>query len=315
MTNKKLQMKTKIFGLIVILFTITSYAQQDAQYTQYMYNTIVVNPAYAGSRQSMSIFALHRTQWVGMEGAPVTNSVSINTPFNDSKVGLGVSFVNDQIGPSVENNIAVDFSYTIPVSYKYKMSFGLKGSANLLDVDFTKLDYYPGNPTFENNIDNKFSPNIGVGFYLHSDNSYLGISAPNLIETEHFDKSAASSSTRHVATEKINYYLIAGHVFDLNPNLKLKPSLLTKYVQGAPLQVDISANFMINEKFTAGVAYRWSAAMSAMVGFQASQSWFIGYGYDFDTTALAKYNSGSHEIFLRFELFNSYDKIISPRFF
>jgi type IX secretion system PorP/SprF family membrane protein len=315
MTNKKLHMKTKIFGLIVVLFTITSYAQQDAQYTQYMYNTIVVNPAYAGSRQSMSIFALHRTQWVGMEGAPVTNSVSINTPFNDSKVGLGLSFVNDQIGPSVENNIAVDFSYTIPVSYKYKMSFGLKGSANLLDVDFTKLDYYPGNPIFENNIDNKFSPNIGIGFYLHSDNSYFGISAPNLIETEHFDKSATSSSTSHVASEKINYYLIAGHVFDLNPNLKLKPSLLTKYVQGAPLQVDISANFMINEKFTAGVAYRWSAAMSAMVGFQASQSWFIGYGYDFDTTELAQYNSGSHEIFLRFELFNSYDKIISPRFF
>lgn len=312
--NKKVHMKKKMTGLVVLLFAITGYAQQDAQYTQYMYNTIVVNPAYAGSRQTMSIFALHRTQWVGMEGAPVTNSVSINTPFNESKLGMGLSFVNDQIGPSDENNIAVDFSYTIPASEKYKMSFGLKASANLLNVDFTKLDQYPGGAIFEDNIDNKFSPNIGVGFYLHSDNSYIGISAPNLIETEHFDKSA-TSTTSHIATEKINYYLIAGYVFDLNPNLKLKPSLITKYVQGAPLQVDVSANFMINEKFVAGLAYRWSAAMSAMVGFHATDSWFIGYSYDFETTELAHYNSGSHEIFLRFELFNSYDKIISPRFF
>jgi type IX secretion system PorP/SprF family membrane protein len=308
-------MKTKIIGLVLMLLSFVGFAQQDAQYTQYMYNTIVVNPGYAGSRQAMSIFALHRNQWVGIDGAPVTNTFSINTPINDSKVGLGLSFVNDQIGPSDENNIAVDFSYTIPVNYKYKMSFGIKGSANLLNVDFTKLKQKPGDAIFEENIDNKFSPNIGVGFYLHSDNGYLGLSAPNLIETVHFDGSATSSSTSQIATEKINYYLIAGYVFDLNPSLKFKPSLQSKYVQGAPLQVDVSANFMINEKFVAGLAYRWSAAMSAMVGFQASDSWFIGYSYDFDTTELAQYNSGSHEIFLRYELFNKFDKIISPRFF
>jgi type IX secretion system PorP/SprF family membrane protein len=308
-------MKTKIIGLVLMLLSIASFAQQDAQYTQYMYNTISVNPAYAGSRQAMSLFALHRTQWVGIEGAPVTNSFSINTPINESKVGLGLSFVNDQIGPSDENNIAIDFSYTIPASEKYKMSFGIKASANLLNVDFTKLDQYPGDPIFEQNIDNKFSPNIGVGFYLHSDKGYLGLSAPNLIETEHFDGSATSSSTSHIAKEKINYYLIAGYVFDLSPSLKFKPSLQTKYVQGAPLQVDLSANFMIEDKFVAGLAYRWSAAMSAMVGFQVSDSFFVGYAYDFDTTDLADYNSGSHEIFLRYELFNKFDKIISPRFF
>jgi len=314
--NKKHHMKTKIIGLIVMLFTIVSSAQQDAQYTQYMYNTIVVNPAYAGSRQAMSIFALHRNQWVGVDGAPVTNSFSVNTPINESKVGLGLSVVNDKIGISTENNIAADFSYTIPASERYKLSFGLKASANLLSLDFSKLSYQPGDPNlYQENIDNKFSPNIGVGFYLHSDNSYIGISAPYLIETKHFDDSGNSSSSSHIAKEKINYYLIAGYVFDLSPSLKLKPSLETKYVQGAPLQVDVSANFMINEKFVAGLAYRWSAAMSVMAGFQASDSWFIGYGYDFDTTEFAKYNSGSHEIFLRFELFNKYDKIISPRFF
>ena len=309
-------MKRRIIGLMLMFFTIAVSAQQDAQYTQYMYNTIVVNPAYAGSRQSMSIFALHRNQWVGVDGAPVTNAFSINTPLNDSKVGLGLSVVNDKIGISTENNIAADFSYTIPASERYKISFGLKASANLLNLDFSKLSYQPGDPNqYQDDIDNKFSPNIGVGFYLHSDNSYIGISAPNLIETEHFDKLANSSSSSKIATEKINYYLIAGYVFDLNPNLKLKPSLLTKYVQGAPLQVDLSANFMINEKFVAGIAYRWDAAISTMAGFQASDSWFIGYSYDFDTTEFAKYNSGSHEIFLRFELFKKYDKIISPRFF
>jgi type IX secretion system PorP/SprF family membrane protein len=307
-------MKTRIIGLVLMLLSVATYAQQDAQFTQYMYNTIIVNPAYAGSRQSMNIFALHRTQWVGLDGAPVTNSFSINTPINKSNIGIGLSVVNDKIGPSVENNIAADFSYTITASEKYKMSFGLKASANLLNIDFTKLDY-AGGPIFEENVDNKFSPNIGVGFYLHSDISYIGISAPNLIETEHFDKGATSSASSHVATEKINYYLIAGYVFELSPSVKLKPALLSKFVQGAPLQVDLSANFLMNEKFVAGLAYRWSAAMSAMVGFQASDSWFIGYSYDFDTTALANYNSGSHEIFLRYELFKSYDKITSPRFF
>jgi type IX secretion system PorP/SprF family membrane protein len=224
--------------------------------------------------------------------------------------------VNDKIGPSDENNIAVDFSYTIHTSDTYKLSFGLKATANLLNIDFTKLNKDDMNDyNFDTNIDNKFSPNIGVGFYLHSDNTYIGISAPNLLETKHFDRYAGTGSNSHIASEKIHYYLIAGHVFDLSSEVKFKPSILTKVVQGAPLQLDISGNFLINEKFVAGLAYRWSAAVSAMVGFQATDSWFIGYGYDLETTRLANYNLGSHEIFLRYELFKKYDKIISPRFF
>ena len=309
-------MKTKFIGLILVLLSGISYAQQDPQYTQYMYNTIVVNPGYAGSREAMSIFALHRTQWVGLDGAPVTNNFSIHTPINGSNIGLGLSVVNDKIGPSDENNIAVDFSYTIHTSERYKLSFGLKASANLLNVDFTKLHIYnPGDPRFQDNIDNKFSPNIGAGIYLHSDNTYFGLSAPYLLETNHFDKSANNSSSSFIAREKIHYYFIAGHVFDLSADVQFKPSILTKMVQGAPLQVDISGNFLINEKFTAGLAYRWDAAFSALVGFQISDSWFIGYAYDMDTTKLANYNSGSHELFLRFELFNKNDRIISPRFF
>jgi type IX secretion system PorP/SprF family membrane protein len=309
-------MKKIILRFVLLLATITSYGQQDAQFTQYMYNTINVNPAYAGSRGVLSVFALHRTQWVGLDGAPVTNTASVNTPIDGTNLGVGVSFVNDRIGPSDENNISVDVSYSIPVSETYKLSFGLKGTANLLNVDFSKLNQYDKNDyTFETNIDNKFSPNIGAGVYLHSDNTYVGLSVPHLLETKHFDRYAGTGSNSHVAKENMNLYLIAGHVFDLSYNVKFKPSLLTKYVQGAPLQVDVSGNFLINEKFVAGVAYRWSAALSAMVGFQVSDSWFIGYAYDLETTRLGNYNSGSHEIFLRYELFNKYDKMISPRFF
>lgn len=308
-------MKTTIKIAVFLIFSVASYAQQDSQFTQYMYNTINVNPAYAGSRESMNIFALHRTQWVGLDGAPVTNTASINTPINGSNVGLGVSIVNDKIGPSDENNIAVDFSYTIHTSDTYKLSFGLKATANLLNIDFNKLSQYdPNDYLFQTNIDNKFSPNIGVGLYLHSENTYFGLSAPNLLETKHFDRYTSKGNSL-VAKEKIHYYLIAGHVFDLTGDIKFKPSVLAKMVTGAPLQVDVSGNFMFNNKFVAGIAYRWSAAMSAMVGFQATDSWFIGYGYDLETTKLANYNSGSHEIFLRYELFNKYDKIISPRFF
>ena len=308
-------MKKIVLVFAFLCLSLISYAQQDSQFTQYMYNTINVNPAYAGSRESMNIFALHRTQWVGLDGAPVTNTASINTPINGSNVGLGVSIVNDKIGPSDENNIAVDFSYTIHTSDTYKLSFGLKATANLLNIDFNKLSQYdPNDYLFQTNIDNKFSPNIGVGLYLHSDNTYFGLSAPNLLQTTHFDRYTSKGSSL-LAKEKIHYYLIAGHVFDLTGDIKFKPSVLAKMVTGAPLQVDVSGNFMFSDKFVAGIAYRWSAAMSAMVGFQATDSWFIGYSYDLETTRLSNYNSGSHEIFLRYELFNKYDRIITPRFF
>ena len=160
-----------------------------------------------------------------------------------------------------------------------------------------------------------FSPNIGVGIYLHSENSYFGLSVPQLLETIHYDRYADIGANSQVAKEKINFYFIAGHVFSMSDGVKFKPSLLTKIVDGAPLQIDLSGNFLLNDKVTVGLAYRWSAALSAMVGFQVSDSWFIGYGYDLETTRLANYNSGSHELFLRFELVKRNVKIISPRFF
>ncbi len=309
-------MKTKLILLVLLLSCGIGFAQQDAQYTHYMYNTNVVNPAYAGSRDVLSVFGLHRTQWVGLAGAPVTSTVSVSTPLNGTNLGLGVSIVNDKIGPSDENNIAVDLSYFIPTSDRYRLSFGIKATANLLNVDFTKLDIYnPADARFANNIDNRFSPNIGAGLFLHSDKTYFGLSVPNFIETEHFDKAASNLAPTFIATERLHYYIIAGHVFDISGNVKFKPSLLSKVVKGSPLQLDLSGNFLINDKFTAGVAYRWDAAMSGLLGFQVNESWLIGYSYDFETTRLARYNSGSHEIFLRYELFKKNNKVISPRFF
>lgn len=286
------------------------FAQQDAQFTQYMYNTININPAYAGSRGAMSIFGLYRTQWVGMDGAPTTYTASMNTPLNESGLGLGVSFVGDEIGPTTENAISVDVSYTIPVSESYKLSFGIKGTGNFFKLDDSKL-----NPMDEGDNSlkstSKFSPNIGAGLYLHSDHGYVGISVPNFIQ----NKNKYDDNDYVVYTEKMNYYFIAGYVFDLSPNLKFKPALLTKMVVGAPVQADISASFMFFDKLVLGGAYRWDAAFSGMAGFQVTDMLYIGYGYDHETTNLKNYNNGSHEIFLRFELFNNYNKIISPRFF
>jgi type IX secretion system PorP/SprF family membrane protein len=302
-------MKTRIVIFVLILTASVSFAQQDAQFTQYMYNTINVNPAYAGSRGVMSIFGLHRTQWVGLDGAPVTNAFSLNTPIGESKVGLGLSAINDRIGPTVENTLSADISYTVQTSETYKLSFGVKGTGNFFNLDVSKLNPQDrDDPALVNY--NKFSPNIGAGIYLHSDKSYVGFSIPNFLQTNRYDDNNVA-----IFKERINYYLIAGHVFDLNPDIKFKPALLTKLVEGAPLQVDVSANFMFYEKFVLGVAYRWDAAVSALAGFQINDSLYLGYGYDMETTRLKHYNSGSHEVFLRYELFKNYKKIISPRFF
>jgi type IX secretion system PorP/SprF family membrane protein len=302
----------KKLALVFVFFSVASFAQQDAQFTQYMYNTVNINPAYAGSRGNLSIFGLYRTQWVGMEGAPETNSFSINAPTGNEKVGIGLSFINDKIGPTSENNISADFSYSITVSENAKLSFGIKGSANLFKLDPNKLTPEDeGDPEFQD-FGNKFSPNIGAGVYWHTDKAYVGFSIPNFIETNRYN-----SDDTAIYKEKINYYLIAGYVFNLDnyEMIKFKPALLTKMVEGSPLQVDASANFLFNDKFTVGLAYRLSASVSAMAGFQISDGLFIGYGYDHETTQLAKYNSGSHEIFLRFELMNKFSRMTSPRFF
>lgn len=302
-------MKTRILYIAIFLSQVFCFGQQDSQYTQYMYNTVNINPAYAGSREMLSVFLLHRNQWVGLDGAPVTNNVSLNTPLGESNFGIGFSVVNDKIGPTTENVISADVAYFIKISKNFKLSLGLKGTANIFNLDVNKLNIFDQNDPQFQNLDSKFTPNIGAGLYLYSENTYFGVSVPNFFETKHFDDNSIA-----ITRERMHYYIIGGKVFDLSESVKFKPAFLTKVVEGAPLQTDITANFLINDRFTIGAAYRWSAALSGLVGFQISESWFIGYGYDRETTNLSNYNSGSHEIFLRYELFTN-NRITSPRFF
>lgn len=303
-----------IWSLLIVslLCTTTLFGQQDAQYTQYMYNTVSVNPGYAGSRGHISVAALHRSQWVGLDGAPKTQTFNMHSPIGYRGVGLGLSIVNDKIGPTSETNFDIDFSYTVYTSTEGRLSFGLKGSANLLDIRFSELNQYAPDQTLQQDIDNRLSPNIGAGVYYHTENFYAGLSVPRFLETAHFEESSLST-----AREQMNFYLITGYVWDLNPFLKFKPTLLTKLVQGAPLQVDLSVNFMLSEKFILGAGYRWDAALSGMAGFQISNKFLIGIAYDKETTELgsAAFNDGSFEIILRYDFITTKGNLKSPRFF
>jgi type IX secretion system PorP/SprF family membrane protein len=296
------------------------YAQQDAQYTQYMYNTMSVNPAYAGSRGQLSAAALYRSQWVGLEGAPKTQTLNLHSPIRNSRLGYGISVINDNIGDGVVQETQFDavLSYTVDVSLDAKLSFGLKVGGNMLSLDFNGLNNFDSENIQGENIDNKFSPNFGVGVYYHTNKFYAGLSAPNMVETEYFDNSQRdANSVQFLSKERMNFYLITGYVFDLNNNFKFKPAVLTKVVGGAPLQIDLSASFLFNDKFSFGAAYRWDAALSGLLGFQLSDQFMIGLAYDRETTELGgtQFNDGSFEVFLRFELVKSFRRMVSPRFF
>ena len=207
------------------------------------------------------------------------------------------------------------FSYSIPTSENSKLSFGLKAGGHLLNIDFAKLRNYGAESNLPN-VDQKFSPNFGAGIYYHTQQFYAGLSVPNFLQTEHFDSSGSNSSS-FLAEERMNFYLITGYVFDLNPNLKFKPAALLKAVKGAPLQADFSANFLINDKFSLGAAYRWDAAVSALAGFQISDQLMLGLSYDREVTDLGatRFNDGSFEVFLRYEFLTRYKKVLTPRFF
>jgi type IX secretion system PorP/SprF family membrane protein len=198
-----------------------------------------------------------------------------------------------------------------------KLALGLKAGIDILNVDFTKLNLFdPDDPRFQENIDNNLQPQIGAGAYYYTNNFYFGLSVPNFLKTKHYDEGSLQNINREsVAVERLHYFLITGYVFDLSENLKFKPATLVKVVSGSPLQWDVSANFLFYEKFTLGAAYRWSAAVSGMVGFQATDGLFLGFGYDYQTTDLEDYSDGSYEFMIRFDLFNNPERAVAPRFF
>lgn len=296
---------------VLLLGTFDMQAQQDPQYTHYMYNTTNINPGYTGSRGMMSIFGMYRAQWVGLDGAPKTANLSIDSPIGNKGMAAGINYTNDRIGAMDENTISLNGSYTVDLNREYKLAFGLKATANLLSFDPTKLDYKDENDiTFQDKINNKFNPNFGAGLYMYSDKAYVGFSIPSFLTSDRVENEGTQ-----MMREKMHFYLMGGYVFDMNPNWKFKPAFLAKAVSGAPLQVDLTANFMFMDRYTMGAAYRWDSSISALVGFQVNDGLFIGYSYDADTSKLARYNSGSHEIFMRFELFTKLNKVSTARFF
>ncbi len=299
--------------MISICYITDAISQQDPHYTQYMLNTMSVNPAYVGSKGHTVLTALGRTQWVGFEGAPDTQNLSYDTSIGYSGLGIGINLVNDKLGPSHETYLDGNLSYTVQTGDEGNLAFGLKLGGRLLNVDWSLGRSRDNDQIFDpsNNIVNKFLPTVGAGIYYHEPQWYIGLSVPNFLRQEHYD---ATNSVEETAVERLHYFLIAGYVFDLNENIKFKPAALAKLVFGAPLSIDVSANFLFNDKFRAGLAWRWDDSVAALAGFQVSESLHIGYAFDLTTSNYNVVNSGTHEVLLRYEIFKQ-ARMKSPRFF
>jgi type IX secretion system PorP/SprF family membrane protein len=311
---------------IFLLFLITSLnifivsAQQDPVYTQYMYNMSVINPAYATADAGIvNMGALYRSQWVGAVGAPKTATFFMHTPLSE-RIEVGVSVVHDEIGDGLvnEDNIYGDFAYVLQLNNNTYLSLGLKAGVTLFSTRFDDLQLNSGDfstdPTFAQNISETF-PNMGAGAFLYSDNFYLGLSAPNFFNNKHLDE---ENGVQRLGAENLHIFFTGGYVFDISDNLKFKPSFMARAVNGTPLSVDLSANMLFNEKFEGGLSYRLDDAVSAMFNVRVTPNLRIGYAYDYTTTNLGDFNSGTHEIFVLFDLDmlglgRGYNK--SPRFF
>ncbi len=291
---------------LMVLTALELNSQQETHYTQYVYNTLSVNPAYAGSRGVASLTGLYRSQWVGLEGAPETSSFNIHSPIKNNRVGLGFSVINDRLGEGVTDRTDFDlaFSYTIPFSEINKLAFGLKVGGQLLNVDFVKLRQFVQEVKLESNVDNRFSPNIGAGVYYHTNKWYLGFSVPNILRSKNFENDA--TQVNFIAENRVNYFLMAGYVFDIKNNWLFKPTLLARALAGVPLQMDLAANFLYKQMFLLGLSYRFDASLSGSFGFQLTKHLLMGFTYDREVTELGRteFNNGSFEVFLRYELFN-----------
>jgi len=308
-----------IIIFISFFFCITSIsAQQDPEYTHYMYNMSIVNPAYAtGTPAMLNLGGLYRTQWVGAVGAPKTFTFFGHTAITD-KVEVGLSFVSDDIGDGAkkENNVYADFAYVLNLGGQNKLSLGLKAGFTSMQTNFNGFVLQSGDVAtdlaFAENV-NVTKPNIGVGAYFFRNNFYVGISAPNLLSSKHIEE---KSGINAYGSEDIHTFLTAGYVFQINEKVKLKPAFMTKYVTGAPLSIDFTANILYNNKFEFGAAYRLDDAISALVNMNITPTLRVGYAYDYTLSNLGQFNSGTHEIMLLFDLDllgKGFDK--SPRFF
>ncbi|TMM59550.1 type IX secretion system membrane protein PorP/SprF [Maribacter algarum] len=280
-------------------FVSVSHAQKEPQYTQYMYNIGSFNPAYVGTTEVPEIIGSYRAQWISLPGAPSTIRLGTNIPFSNEKMGIGFNIVNDQIGPTGQTYIDVAYSYQFNLSENTKLSFGMDVGGSLLNVDFTKGSFEnPGEPILDREMINKFYPTIGAGLFMYGrDTWYLGASIPNFLTDGIYNEDVAT-----IVEDKMQLNFIGGYVFDISEGLKFKPAFLLNYIGGAPLNINVSTNFLINDKFTAGASYRVGNSISGLAGFQVGGGTFIGYSYDYNTNGLGEFNSGSHEVVLKFYL-------------
>lgn len=294
---------------LLLLFGGSIFAQQDPQYTQYMYNMNVVNPAYAGSKESLSLTGLYRKQWSSFDGAPETFTLSIHSPVGE-RVGLGFSAIRDEIYPVKETNVYADFSYTIDLSASLKLALGIKAGFTFHDVGLTDLSLiHPGDPFFSENIDKTY-PNVGAGAFLYADNFYLGVSAPNFIKSVHLDENGLK-----YGSEELHYFATAGYIFEINDNFKLKPSVMVKSTFDSPVSFDANLNALFFDRFEIGGSYRYDDSFSGVVGFQLTPMFRVGYAYDHITSDLRTVTSASHEVILTFDLYFKKRVLRSPRFF
>ena len=309
----------KIFILAIVICSVSkTFAQQEAMFTHYMFNTLAVNPAYAGSRDALTFTGLHRSQWVGFEGAPITQTITLHSPILNNKIGLGLSVLNDKIGPVQSTTVNADFAYKIQVGKKANLAFGIKGGLNMRSAGLSslKLDNQLDD-SFTNNVQKDLLPNFGFGMYYSRERFYAGISTPSMLESNFTTKSVAGSIA--FASEARHYFVILGTVFNLtnNGSIKLKPTTLIKVTNGAPIEGDVTTVFLFNDKFWLGAMYRTGDAAGLLMGYNITDQFSVGYSFDWSfTNSTGKYNSGSHEIMLRYDfIYTDQSKIRSPRYF
>ena len=310
-------MRTIKFILLFLVFGNVVLAQQDAQFTQYMYNTISVNPAYAGSRGALTFAGLARQQWMGIDGAPSTQSFYLNSPFINKNNGIGLSFVNDKIGPVNQTYCYADYAYHLRLSKNVRLAMGLKGGVNIFQSSqiATLKTTVDADPTFVNYTNrNTIAPNFGAGLYLYSEKFYVGLSAPKLLENKLGVSTDATGATNKIS-EVRHYFAIVGFILPVGENLKLKPTLQAKLSQNAPVSLDVTVEALYKDKVSFGLGYRHTDAISALIGFYFTPQFRAGFAYDYTLSELQKYNSGTIELMLQYDLFRKQDKLKSPRYF
>lgn len=308
-------MKKIIFSICTLLVMSQSLAQQDAMFTHYSFNTLAVNSGYAGSRDALTVTGLHRSQWVGFDGAPTTQTLTLHAPVANEKIGLGFSVLNDKIGPTNQTAFYADFAYKIKVG-NGKLAFGLKGGLNMVSNKLKDLGTtQEGDVNFQQNVRSQLLPNFGFGVYYSTAKYYVGLSTPRLLENNY----ETNVSTGGVKGEKRHYFFIAGTVFPLNKTktIKLKPTSFVKITEAAPLELDLTALIYFHDKYWVGPMWRSGDAVGVLAGLNITNQFSFGYSFDWSyANQTFKYNGGSHELMLRYDfIFKEKGRIKSPRYF